>query len=140
MATILIIEDTENNRVLLTRRLQPRGHRIVTVHDAEGGLDLVQRDRPDLVLMDVGLPGMDGWAATRQLKSDPATKTIPVIALTAHAMQGDREKASESGCDDYETKPIDFNRLFEKIDRLLTAGKTPAAPPRGTSEVSTNHP
>ena len=119
MAKILIIEDTENNRVLLTRRLKPRGHEIVTAEDAERGLAMVPGERPDLILMDVGLPGMDGWSATRQLKSDPANRQIPVIALTAHAMDGDRTKAAEAGCDDYETKPIDFNRLFAKIDRLL---------------------
>ena len=119
MAKILIIEDTENNRVLLTRRLKPRGYDIITAEDAEKGLSLVEAERPDLVLMDVGLPGMNGWEATRQLKSNPATKQIPVVALTAHAMDGDREKAFAAGCDDYEVKPIDFNRLFEKIDRLL---------------------
>jgi CheY-like chemotaxis protein len=119
MAKILIIEDTENNRVLLTRRLKPRGHDIVTADNAENGLAMIASERPDLILMDVGLPGMDGWSATRQLKSDPANRQIPVIALTAHAMDGDREKALEAGCDDYETKPIDFNRLFAMIDRLL---------------------
>jgi two-component system, cell cycle response regulator DivK len=128
MAKILIIEDTENNRVLLTRRLKPRGHDIVTAEDAERGLALVPAEHPDLILMDVGLPGMDGWNATRQLKAVPASSQIPVIALTAHAMEGDREKALEAGCDDYETKPIDFNRLFQKIDRLLGAQPT-AAPP-----------
>src|SRR5258708_4184907 len=117
MAKILIIEDTENNRVLLTPRLKPRGYELVTAQDAERGLALVPAERPDLILMDVGLPGMDGWNATRQLKADPTSRQIPVIALTAHAMDGDREKAVEAGCDDYETKPIDFNRLFEKIDR-----------------------
>jgi two-component system, cell cycle response regulator DivK len=125
MPKILIIEDTENNRVLLTRRLKPRGYDIVTAEDAERGLAMLPAERPDLILMDVGLPGMDGWTATRQLKSDPASRPIPVIALTAHAMEGDREKAMQAGCDDYETKPIDFNRLFEKIARLL------ASPPSG---------
>lgn len=119
MAKILIIEDTENNRVLLTRRLKPRGYDIITAEDAEKGLLLVQAERPDLVLMDVGLPGMNGWEATRQLKANAATQHVPVIALTAHAMDGDREKAIAAGCDDYEIKPIDFNRLFEKMDRLL---------------------
>jgi two-component system, cell cycle response regulator DivK len=119
MPKILIIEDTENNQVLLTRRLKPRGHEIITAADAESGLPLVESEKPDLILMDVGLPGMDGWNATRALKQNPATKHIPIIALTAHAMQGDRERAVEAGCDDYETKPIDFNRLFEKIDALL---------------------
>lgn len=121
MAKILIIEDTENNRVLLTRRLKPKGHEVLTAEDAELGLPLASAERPDLILMDVGLPGLDGWSATRQLKADPATQAIPVIALTAHAMQGDRDKAQEAGCDDYETKPIDFNRLFEKIDRLVAS-------------------
>ncbi len=125
MAKILIIEDTENNRVLLTRRLKPRGHEIVTADDAEKGLAMIPDERPDLILMDVGLPGMDGWAATRRLKADPANRQIPVIALTAHAMDGDQVKAVEAGCDDYETKPIDFNRLFAKIDRLL--GEEPPA-------------
>jgi CheY-like chemotaxis protein len=127
MAKIMIVEDTENNRVLLTRRLKPRGHEILTVEDAETGLARVHAERPDLILMDVGLPGMDGWTATRRLKSDPLTRPIPVIALTAHAMQGDREKALEAGCDDYETKPIDFIRLFEKIDRLVATSTS--APP-----------
>jgi two-component system, cell cycle response regulator DivK len=120
MPKILIIEDTENNRVLLTRRLKPRGHEIITADDAEAGLPLVESEKPELILMDVGLPGMDGWNATRALKQNPTTRHIPVIALTAHAMQGDREKAVEAGCDDYETKPIDFDRLFEKIDRLIS--------------------
>ena len=121
MPKILIIEDTENNRVLLTRRLKPKGYDIVTAEDAERGLAMVPTERPDLILMDVGLPGMDGWTATRQLKTDPVTQPIPVIALTAHAMQGDRDKAADAGCDDYETKPIDFNRLFEKIATLLAS-------------------
>jgi two-component system cell cycle response regulator DivK len=129
MAKILIIEDTENNRVLLTRRLKPRGHEIVTADDAESGLAMVPTERPNLILMDVGLPGMDGWTAARQLKADPANRQIPVIALTAHAMDGDREKAAEAGCEDYETKPIDFNRLFAKIDRLL-GGQPPLAAPK----------
>ena len=120
MAKILIIEDTENNRVLLTRRLKPKGHDIVTAEDAESGLAMALAEKPALILMDVGLPGMDGWTATRTLKADLALKSIPVIALTAHAMEGDRQKALEAGCDDYETKPIDFIRLFEKIDRLIS--------------------
>lgn len=118
MAKILIIEDTENNRVLLTRRLKPRGHDILIAEDAEVGVPMAAIESPSLILM-VGLPGIDGWEATRRLKTDPQTRQIPVIALTAHAMQGDRDKAVDAGCDDYETKPIDFPRLFEKIDRLL---------------------
>ena len=128
MSKILIIEDTENNRVLLTRRLKPRGHEVVLAEDAERGLALVPTERPELILMDVGLPGMDGWSAARQLKADPVNRLIPIIALTAHAMEADRAKAVEAGCDDYETKPIDFNSLFAKIDRLLGSPPPLAAP------------
>jgi len=126
MPKILIIEDTENNRVLLQRRLKLRQFDVLTAEDAEQGLPLAQSQQPDLILMDVGLPGMDGWAATRRLKADPLTRGIPVIALTAHVMQGDREKALEAGCDSYEIKPIDFDALFEKMDALLAK-----RPPRG---------
>jgi two-component system cell cycle response regulator DivK len=125
MPKILVIEDNENNRVLLTRRLKARGHEVLTAEDAEQGLALAQSGLSDLILMDIGLPGLDGWAATRRLKAHPATQQIPIIALTAHAMQGDREKAVEAGCDAYETKPIDFARLFEKIDALLTPRQSP---------------
>jgi len=125
MPKILVIEDNENNRVLLTRRLKARGHEVLTAPDAEQGLALAQTELSDLILMDIGLPGLDGWAATRRLKAHPATQQIPIIALTAHAMQGDREKAAEAGCDAYETKPIDFARLFEKIDALLTRRESP---------------
>ncbi len=125
MPKILVIEDNENNRVLLTRRLKARGHEVLTAEDAEQGLALAQSGLSDLILMDIGLPGLDGWAATRRLKAHPATRQIPIIALTAHAMQGDREKAVEAGCDAYETKPIDFARLFEKIDALLTPRQSP---------------
>ena len=120
MAKILIIEDTENNRVLLTRRLKPRGYDIITAEDAEKGLLLVEGERPDLVLMDVGLPGMNGWDATRQLKSNPATKHVPVIALTAHAMHGDRERFLKAGFNDYVAKPIvDETILLTAIERLI---------------------
>jgi len=125
MPKILVIEDNENNRVLLTRRLKARGHEVITAEDAEQGLALAQTGLSDLILMDIGLPGLDGWAATRRLKAHPATQQIPIIALTAHAMQGDREKAAEAGCDAYETKPIDFTRLFEKIDALLAPRQSP---------------
>ena len=125
MPKILVIEDNENNRVLLNRRLKARGHEVLTAEDAEQGLALAQSGLSDLILMDIGLPGLDGWAATRRLKAHPATQQIPIIALTAHAMQGDREKAVEAGCDAYETKPIDFARLFEKIDALLTPRQSP---------------
>jgi CheY-like chemotaxis protein len=125
MPKILVIEDNENNRVLLTRRLKARGHEVVTAEDAEQGLALAQTGLSDLILMDIGLPGLDGWDASRRLKAHPVTRQIPIIALTAHAMQGDREKAAEAGCDAYETKPIDFARLFEKIDALLTPRQSP---------------
>jgi CheY-like chemotaxis protein len=127
MPKILIIEDTENNRVLLARRLKPKGHVVVAAEDAETGVELAASEQPDLILMDIGLPGMDGWTATRRIKDNPATQHIPVIALTAHAMTGDREKAIESGCDSYETKPINFESLFEKMAALLK-GDPPGGP------------
>ena len=119
MAKLLIIDDTENNRVLLSRRLKPRGHEILLAEDAEQGIALAREHQPQLILMDVGLPGMDGWQATRTLKSDVATAGIAIIALTAHAMSGDRDKALAAGCDEYESKPIDFAALFTKVDALL---------------------
>lgn len=119
MATILYIDDTENNRILVSRRLERKGYDVLTAVSAEEGLALARQKTPDLILMDMGMPDVDGWTATRQLKADPELGKIPVIALTAHAMQGDREKALEAGCDDYETKPFDFPRLFEKIEARL---------------------
>ena len=119
MPTILYIDDTENNRILVTRRLEKKGYRVLTAHSAADGLAIARAQMPDLILMDMGMPDIDGWNATRHLKADPQLKPIPVIALTAHAMQGDREKALEAGCDDYETKPFDFPRLFEKIEAQL---------------------
>ena len=118
MPKILVIEDTENNRIIIGRRLKSKGHDVHLRDDAEQGIAAAQELLPALILMDIGLPGMDGWAATRVLKSNPATAAIRIIALTAHAMAGDREKALEAGCDDYETKPIDFTALFAKIDAL----------------------
>ena len=126
MFKILYIEDTENNRILVTRRLEKRDYKVITAEDAESGLALASGEHPDLILMDMGMPGTDGWAATRRLRADPRLRHIPVIALTAHAMQGDREKALEAGCNEYETKPFDFARLFEKIEALLPAPKPPA--------------
>jgi CheY-like chemotaxis protein len=119
MAKLLIIDDTENNRILLARRFKPRGHEVLLAADAEEGIVLAREQQPDLILMDVGLPGMDGWQATQVLKSNPATEGIAVVALTAHAMSGDREKAVAARCDAYETKPIDFAALFTKVDNLL---------------------
>lgn len=131
MAKLLIIDDTENNRILLSRRLKPRGHEILLAEDAEQGIATARAEKPDLIFMDVGLPGMDGWAATRVLKDDAATRAIFIIALTAHAMSGDREHALAAGCDEYESKPINFQLLFEKVDTLLASRgiiTTPSAP------------
>lgn len=119
MSKILYIEDTENNRILVTRRLSRSGYNVLTAESAEAGRALALAEAPDLILMDMGLPGTDGWVATSQFKADPKLSHIPVIALTAHAMQGDREKALAAGCDEYETKPFDFPRLLEKIQTML---------------------
>jgi CheY-like chemotaxis protein len=119
MAKILLVEDNEMNRDMLTRRLQRRGHEVLVAVDGAQGLALAMDELPGLILMDMSLPIMDGWEATRQLKADPATSAIPVIALTAHAMSEDREKALAAGCDDYDTKPVEFGRLVGKIDALL---------------------
>ncbi len=121
MAKILLVEDNEMNRDMLGRRLQRRGHEVLIAVDGAEGVAKAQSDAPDLILMDMSLPVMDGWDATRTLKSEPATKSIPVIALTAHAMSGDRDKAIEAGCDDYDTKPVEFDRLLGKIEALLTS-------------------
>lgn len=117
--TILLVEDNEMNRDMLSRRLQRKGFGIVLAEDGKQALELVREQRPSLVLMDMSLPVMDGWEATRQLKSDPATATIPVVGLSAHAMAGDRERAIQAGCDDYDTKPVDFTRLLAKIQTVL---------------------
>lgn len=129
MFKILYIEDTENNRILVTRYLSRSGYNVLTAEDAGQGLAVALSELPDLILMDLGLPGTDGWTATRHFKNNPALQHIPIIALTAHVMQGDREKALEAGCDDYDTKPFQFARLMSKIDALLgPAGKPrPAA-------------
>lgn len=119
MARILLVEDNEMSRDMLSRRLQRRGYDVVLAVEGVKGLECATELRPDLILMDMSLPLMDGWEATRRLKSAPGTKAIPVIALTAHAMPGDREKALEAGCDDYDSKPIDFARLLSKIEALL---------------------
>jgi CheY-like chemotaxis protein len=119
MTTILIVEDNEMNRDMLSRRLARRGFEIVIAIDGETGIDVARAQRPDLVLMDMSLPVVDGWEATRRMKADPRLAHIPVIALTAHAMASDREKALEAGCDDYDTKPIELPRLLAKIEALL---------------------
>ena len=116
---ILVVEDNELNRDMLTRRLARKGFETSVAIDGEEGVKRAREDRPDLILMDMSLPVLDGWEATRRIKSDPSTSTIPVIALTAHAMAGDRERALSAGCDDYDTKPVEFPSLLEKIEALL---------------------
>ena len=122
-ARILLIEDNEMNRDMLSRRLEKRGYQVLVALDGEQGVAVAQKERPDLVLMDISLPVLDGWEATRRLKSAPDTQRIPVIALTAHAMSSDRDKAVEAGCDDFDTKPIDLARLLQKIEALLANPK-----------------
>ena len=119
MTTILIVEDNEMNRDMLSRRLARKGYEILIAVDGEMGIDVARANAPDLILMDMSLPVMDGWEATRRMKADDALEHIPVIALTAHAMANDRDKAFEAGCDDYDTKPIDLPRLLAKIEALL---------------------
>src|SRR5271154_5262846 len=119
MAKILLVEDNEMNRDMLSRRLLRKGFVVVIAVDGQAGVDMARTEAPDLILMDMSLPIIDGWEATRQIKADAKTRAIPVIALTAHAMAGDRDKALEAGCDDYDTKPIELPRLLEKIDALL---------------------
>jgi CheY-like chemotaxis protein len=119
MTRILLVEDNEMNRDMLSRRLMRKDYTVLIATDGQQGVDMAVSEKPDLVLMDMSLPVMDGWAATRTLKASPDTAGIPVIALTAHAMSGDREKALAAGCDDYDTKPVDFTRLLEKIQAQL---------------------
>ena len=119
MATILYIEDNEDNLFMLVRRLRRRGYRVLTARDGEVGVDTAVKELPDLILMDLVLPVLDGWEATRKLKSLAGTRAIPVIAVSSHAMSGDREKALAAGCDDYHTKPIDFERLIVTIETHL---------------------
>jgi CheY-like chemotaxis protein len=119
MAKILLVEDNEMNRDMLSRRLERRGYQIVMALDGEQGVAMAQAEKPDLILMDMSLPVVDGWEATRRVKADPSTQAIPVIALTAHAMSDDRDKALNAGCDEYDTKPIELERLLPKIEALL---------------------
>ena len=119
MAKILLIEDNEMNRDMLSRRLIRKGYEVVVSEDGAKGVALGASEHPDLILMDMSLPVLDGWEATRKLKQAPETAAVPIIALTAHAMAGDRDKALEAGCDDYDTKPIELPRLLEKIRRLV---------------------
>ena len=129
MPTILLVEDNEMNRDMLSRRLERKGYRVVLAADGLRGVEMAASHAPDLVLMDMSLPVLDGWEATRRLKAAPATRHVPVIALTAHAMAGDRERALQAGCDDYDTKPIELPRLLGKIEALL--GGSAAAPGEG---------
>ena len=122
MSKILLVEDNELNRDMLSRRLIRKGYEVVTAFDGQQAINLAALEHPDVILMDMSLPVIDGWEATRRIKAAATTRTIPVIALTAHAMSGDREKALESGCDDYDTKPIDLARLLEKMTAALGRG------------------
>jgi two-component system, cell cycle response regulator DivK len=119
MSKILLVEDNEMNRDMLSRRLTRRGYEVLIAVDGATGVSMAMAEKPDLILMDMSLPIMDGWEATRKIKANPTTRSIPTIALTAHAMAGDREKALEAGCDDYDTKPIELSRLLEKIATFL---------------------
>ncbi len=119
MSTILLVEDNEMNRDMLRRRLEKRGFNVVTAEDGAQALETAKRHSPDLILLDMSLPLVDGWTAAAELKADVSTRSIPIIALTAHAMDGDRQKAMSAGCDDYDTKPVDLQRLLVKIGALL---------------------
>ena len=119
MAKVLLVEDNEMNRDILSRRLSRRGYVVVFAMDGQQGVEMGRSEKPDIILMDMSIPVMDGWEATRRIKSDDAMRNVPVIGLTAHAMSGDREKALKAGCDDYDTKPVELDRLIEKIERLL---------------------
>ncbi len=119
MSKILLVEDNEMNRDMLSRRLERKGFEVVMAVDGQAGVDMASSSNPDLILMDLSLPVIDGWEATRQIKANPATQSTPIIALTAHAMAGDEHKALEAGCDDYDTKPVNLKRLLEKIGNLL---------------------
>ena len=120
MSKILLVEDNEMNRDMLTRRLERKGFEVVIAVDGQAGIDMATSSSPDIILMDLSLPVIDGWEATRKIKADPATQSIPVIALTAHAMAGDEQRALEAGCDDYDTKPIDLKRLLGKIENYIS--------------------
>jgi CheY-like chemotaxis protein len=119
MSKILLVEDNEMNRDMLSRRLERKGFQVVFAVDGEEGVNMAQSECPDLILMDMSMPVLDGWEASRRIKAHPATAAIPIVALTAHAMTGDREKTLAAGCDDYDTKPVEFARLLGKITALL---------------------
>lgn len=119
MAKILLVEDNDLNRDMLSRRLERKGYQVVMAGDGVQGVASASQEKPDLILMDLSLPELDGWEASKRIKEAPETSGIPIIALTAHAMAGDRDRAMQSGCDDYDTKPIEFSRLLSKIEKLL---------------------
>ena len=121
MVSILIVEDNDLSRDMLSRRLRRRGFDVLTAPDAEIGMEIAHRDKPTIILMDMSLPRIDGWEATRRLKASADTRSIPIVALTAHAMSGDRESALEAGCDDYDTKPVELPRLLKKIEKWTGA-------------------
>ena len=125
MPKILLVEDNEMNRDMLSRRLLRKGYEVVMAFDGGQGVEMALSVLPDLILMDMSLPVLDGWEATRRIKSEESTRLIPIIALTAHAMAGDRDKAIEAGCDDYDTKPVELPRLLEKIELLLQKKASP---------------
>ncbi len=129
MSKILLVEDNEMNRDMLSRRLERKGYQVVLAVDGQSGVEMAASQSPDLVLMDMSLPVLDGWEATRRLKAAPETRHLPVIALTAHAMSSDRDRALDAGCDDYDTKPIDLPRLLGKIEALLAARAAAGEPP-----------
>ena len=133
MPKILLVEDNEWNLDMLSRRLRRKQFEVVVAGDGVEGLEMVRTERPDLILMDMSLPVLDGWETTRRLKADPETRDIPVLALTAHAMSEDRQKAFDAGCDDYDTKPVEFPRLLRKIAELLARGRADPSPERGGS-------
>lgn len=119
MPKVLIVEDNEMNRDMLSRRLERKGFSVTCACDGQEGIEKAQTERPDVILMDLRMPVIDGWEATRRLKADPDTRSIPIIVLTAHAMDGDRERALQAGCDEFDTKPVELERLIAKIDQFL---------------------
>lgn len=126
MPRLLVIEDNEWSRDMLARRLSRRGYQVISAADGRRGIAMAKEQSPDLIVMDMSLPEIDGWEATRRLKADPATRAIPIVALTAHAMASDRKKAMDAGCDDYHTKPVDFESLVRSVEAFLEARNSPA--------------
>jgi CheY-like chemotaxis protein len=125
MTRILYVEDNEDNVYMLTRRLERRGYSVIVAGDGAAGVEQAKAETPDVILMDLSLPVLDGWEASRRLKAAPETRAIPIIALSAHVLEGDRQKALAAGCDDFDSKPVDFDRLLGKIEAVLRQGRTP---------------